>query len=217
VVRRRLVAALAVLAVIALAVSCGVTRDSSYRPLERNEVPYNLADASTTTTEVPTTVATTVAAPPAPTTTTAPPPTVPTTAAIPTEPVRLWFVAGDHIVPVDRLMPSPVSTQAILDALVGNRLASERQDVGTLVTPGLVSEPSTAFGAVFLTIDPIFGLFDDASKHLATAQIVYTMTERPGIGRVAFQVDNKPQSWPDEDGKAIESLTRDNFATLVGS
>ena len=214
---RRFVAALAVLATVVLAVSCGVTRDSTYRPLERNEVPYNLADASTTTTEAPTTVPTTVVAPVAPTTTTTPAATTPTTAAIPTELVRLWFVASDHIVPVDRALPTPITTQSILDALVANRLPSERQDVTTLVTPGLVSEPSTAFGAVFLTIDPIFGLFDDASKHLATAQIVYTMTERPGIGRVAFQIDNKPQPWPDENGKAIESLTRDNFATLLGS
>ena len=211
---RRALSAAFVLAVVGVAASCGVTRDSTYRPLERNEVPYNLSDASTTTTEAPTTAPATTLAP---TTTTSIATTTPTTAPPPIDRVRLWFVAGDRIVPVDRDFPAPVSTQTILDALVGPRLAAERADVSTLVTPGLVFDPSTAFGAVFLTIDPIFGLFDDAAKHLATAQIVYTMTERRGIGRIAFQIDNKPQPWPDEDGKAIESLTRDNFATLVGS
>ena len=215
--RGRLVIGAVLVTVTALAASCGVTEDATYRPLERNEVPYNLADVSTTTTEVPTTVASTTVATPAPTTTPVTTTTAPTTAPTPIEHIRLWFVAGDHLVPIERDLPAPVSNQTILDALAGNRLPTERPDITTLVTPGLVSEPSTAFGAVFLTIDPIFGLFDDASKHLATAQIVYTLTERPGIGRIAFQIANKPQPWPDEDGRPIESLTRDNFATLIGA
>jgi spore germination protein GerM len=48
------------------------------------------------------------------------------------------------------------------------------------------------------------------------AQIVYTLTEIPGVQNVRIQLDGKPASVPRGDGSATtEPLTRDAYAKLA--
>jgi spore germination protein GerM len=50
---------------------------------------------------------------------------------------------------------------------------------------------------------------------LAVAQLVCTLTHRPGIGQVSFTLDGSPIDVPHPDGSLVsEPLSRDDYATL---
>jgi hypothetical protein len=104
--RLRLVLVAATLCALA---ACSVPDDESVRIIDRDRVPYGLGAPATTTTTTSTTPSTTSPSTTVPLVTTPPVtlgPALPTVPPIVPDPVRLYFVVGDSIAEVTRIMPA---------------------------------------------------------------------------------------------------------------
>ncbi len=191
-----------------VAASCGTTADNQFRAVSPDKVPFDLAEASTTTTSTTTTVATT-------TTTT---PTVTTTVPA-TEAVRLFFVDKDnHLRPVVRNVVKPKET----DKLPPSRILAEllagpkAPEVGlrSALGVGMVSAPTDDAGTAVVAVAPTFVALDNTEKALASAQLVYTLTEPFGVGQVRFTYNGDDVPSLLADGTPVDRVSRGDYEPI---
>jgi spore germination protein GerM len=142
------------------------------------------------------------------------------TTIIETESVLLHFILGEMITVVMRDLPSDPSPQAVLDSLLaGYPSSSFGADVRSAIPRDLEATVTVERGLA--TVDVEGSLLTEISpidQPLAIAQIVLTLTSRPGIGQVAFRVDGDPQAVPRGGGElapADEPVAYDEYAVLV--
>ena len=220
-VRRILVALFAAIALGA----CSVPDDDSVRIIEH--VPLNLGDPAPTTTTTPSTTTTTptttkpvviVATLP---TTTLPPVTLgppsPTTPPIVPDPVHLYFVVGDAMAEVTRVLTIQPELQDLAGLLSFGPLATEAQ-LGSRTAIEVDDVSGIALLAGTLTVD-LASKFRDlpsSEQRRAIAQLVLTYTKRGGVGQVKFTSGGREFEVPRADGSfGAATVSRDDYATLV--
>ena len=176
---------------------CGVGGDGELQQIGSDD----LAGLDQTTTSTTTTTTTTTVAPTADgagghhdTTTGC------TTSTIATEPVELYFVAGGVLESVSQELTRGVSLSRVLTALESG---PPPPDVGIGLTSDLpigLTRSVTESGTGVATVDLVGDLFEDipggVEQRRAIAQIVLTLTMRPGIGQVSFTLDGEPLAVP---------------------
>jgi len=199
----RLFAATCALFLIA---SCAVPSEGSYQKVAPSDIPFGLDEPQTTIPETTTTLS------PSPSDDTAP-------VAV-TEPIDLFFISNLRITRVQRYVASPASPAQALSSLVAGPSSSPEY-------VGLRSALPIDFAA---TVDVIRGVarvdatqefLDSLSgldQKLAIAQIVLTLTSRPGVGQVLFSVEGKLISIPRGRGDSVASgvpVTYDDYSLLI--
>jgi len=201
--RRRVLAALSPIATLVaagvLVVACGVPRVSEFQQIEDDQIPYGLAE--TTTTRPPTTTTSTTRPPQ--TTTTLPQITT-TTLAL--QDVRLYFLTGLQLVPIQRSLAAPATASQVLAALV------EGPPSGQLGVGLRTALPSTDDIVVTLergvaTVDLPAGYVDQipaTEQRRAIAQIVLTLSVLPRASLVVFQQAGEPLAVPRGRGDLSE-------------
>ena len=187
--RRLLVAILAAAAFAAAA--CGVPVDE--RAATVKDVPFGLLD---------------------------PEPSEPAEAAQPeTGPVvQVYFVdpSGQLLVPAERTVEEAALGPVLQALLEGPTRAERRQGLGTAF-PGMeaVARVELVGGVASVDLTQQFTTLDGPRQRLAIAQIVLTLTGRPGVGRVAFSLQGQPIDVPRGDGTLVQgSVSRDNYREL---
>lgn len=181
--------------------ACGPATQDNATPLRG--VPGELtAPTSTSTTTTSTTVSPTL------------------TTVVDTESVLLHFILGESITTVMRNLPRNPDPQAVLDSLLAGYPASAfGPDVRSAIPRDLDAKVTVERGLA--TVDVAGSLLTEISpidQPLAIAQIVLTLTSRPGIGQVEFRVDGDPQAVPRGGGelaRADEAVAYDDYAMLV--
>jgi len=173
------------LGVLALAaMACGIPTATGPTPIARSDVPYHLLDPASATT-------TTTAPGPAPTVGVA---------------EQIYLVAPDgHLVAATREVAVPASLTQLLVALLAGPTATESAsgvqsflgDTGVQVTTDAASGVAT----VHFATDPIQVVGPDQT--LAIAQVVYTVTQQPGVTGVTFEIDGKPIEVPTAAGAQV--------------
>jgi spore germination protein GerM len=143
-----------------------------------------------------------------------PAPTTTTTSPSGVE-VELFFMGSDGLLrPVlRRIQSSPT-----LDDLVAelDEPPSEAPDMRTALGEDLVIGVSLEGGIAQVDLGEDFTTLPLSDQVLALAQIVYTLTARPGVGRVSFQLEGSPIPIPRGDGViTTESVSRDAYANLL--
>jgi hypothetical protein len=209
----------ALVALVALALAgCGVPRDDAFQSIGGDDIPYGLADttSSTLTTTQPEPVSTVTTLP-------SPDPTnSPTTTLIPTEQVVLYFAVDDAIVSTSRNLTQPVTLEGVLDAL--GQVPSPTEPSSTQATPKLRSVVNrrdivgvdVRGGVATVSLTEAFADLPAQEQRLAVAQVVLTFTERPGIGQVLFTVAGQPVDVPRADGSlARTTVSADDYSSLV--
>jgi spore germination protein GerM len=177
-----------------LAVACGVP-SSGFDPFDDADVPFGLADAPTTT------VAQAA-------------PTVAVTDA--DQRVRLYFVVEGSLTPVDRVLTAPVTLDGLLGLLGAGPAAEEDEELRTALPEGAATGLSVRAGVASVAVSRDFRDLAAAEQRLAVAQLVLTITSRPGIGQVLFTVDDEPVSVPKGDGSLADGpVSRDDYSALV--
>ncbi|MEO8163689.1 MAG: GerMN domain-containing protein, partial [Ilumatobacteraceae bacterium] len=161
---------------------CSVPASSGFEGIPTSEIPFDLNAPSTTAATTTSTTTTTVG----PDVTTAEPEVV-------SEIVDLYFLSSNNVVKTQRNITSPATATQTLGSLilgppndgtaVGLRSALPSQVVATVdVVRGVATINATS---------PFLSNLSPGDQNLAIAQIVLTLTSRPGIGQALFSVDGK--------------------------
>jgi spore germination protein GerM len=185
----RPLAPLALLVLLSLS-GCGVSTQSTAETVDDSSVPFGLLDPDA-------------------------PPIVPTSAPASTEEVSLCFVADDLLTSVARVLEPPVSLR---DAIVALAEPPAGEDsLRTAVSDvSLVRDIQLANGIARVDLRESVSTLGADVQLLAVAQLVCTLTGRPGVGQVSFSVEGVPVDVPRGDGSLVsEPVSRDDYASLI--
>jgi len=173
---------LALATVILGATACGIPTASSPTPIAKSDVPYRLLDPPTTTTTLPgTNPAVGVAE-------------------------QIFLVAPNgRLVAATREVAVPATSSQVLGALLAGPTATESAaGIQSFLTGTGVQATVTQSGpvaAVRFSVNPIQVVGPDQT--LAIAQVVYTLTQQPGITGVTFEIGGKPIEVPTAAGAQV--------------
>ena len=145
----------------------------------------------------------------------------PPTTLVPTEGVVLYFVRDESITSLVRNIRLNAEPQEVLELLLeGYPSTFLGLDVRSAIPDDLKANVTVERGLA--TVDTDESLLSEISpidQPLAIAQIVLTLTSRPGIGQVNFLVNGEPQAVPRGGGElapADQPVAYDDYATLLG-
>jgi spore germination protein GerM len=205
---RKLATALVVAATFAAA--CGVPEGpDTFEQIADADVPLNLASPSTTTTTTTTTVP---VEPPETTTTAVDPLPEPET-----EPVRLYFLARDELIPTRRSIETGFVPFQLIELLAAGPDPETNPGLETVVPDDLVRSIDVTAGTATVDLDStVFRRVLRSDQLALFAQIVLTLTESaPRIGIVTFTIDGAPENVPIPNNFFRRTLTFDNYAQLI--
>lgn len=187
-------AVLGLLALLALVVgACGVPADPAPRVLSAGDIPYGLLED-------------------------APPPTVaPTTPAVPTAPVFVYFVKGERMFPVVRQVNADPSVAKALTALLFGPQEDEAVDgVRSAISPTAAIQARALDPATYLVdLSSEFAQGSVSEQILGLAQVVWTATAIPGVTGVRFTLNGAPIQVPTPTGSTGDPVGREAFAEVA--
>jgi hypothetical protein len=133
---------------------------------------------------------------------------------------RLCFVRDGRLARIFRRVPSPVTSQAQLEALLNGPTTSEAADGLSNTLPGTAStvQISLSGGRAVIEIGDrsVHGVRTD--EILAFGQIICTLASRPEIGTITFTSRGQPLGVPRQDGSLTTGpLTVADYADLIDS
>ena len=182
-------------ALLALTACGGLDAQEDDHPLAAGEVPYDLLEGPTTTTTLP-------------------PPT--TTSTLPWR-TNLWYIGGDRLVPAPRQLRDQPAVEQVLRLLLRGPSEEDLSLVRSALDPGdaLVEGPPTD-GQLTIDLAADFGRRSPSEQVLGLGQLVFTVTEVPGVGRVLFRIGGSELAVPLPNGQlAQRPVSRDVYAVLV--
>jgi spore germination protein GerM len=176
-------------------VACGVRAESDARFVDNEQVPFDLLDGTTTR----------------------PSPTAAPEGA--TSSIELCFVDGDdRLVPSSRPARPGAEVAEVTQQLAEgpNRLEAAVGLRSALPDGAVAGRVESAGGIAEVDLVPSFTDIGGEQQLLAIAQVVCTLTARPGIGQVAFTLDGSPIAVPRGDASTTtDPLTRDDYRSLI--
>ena len=187
--------ALTIVVALAAAGCGGVGGQEHDHPLAAGEVPYDLLAAPTSTT-------------------TEPPP--PTTTTLPWR-TNLWYIGGDRLVPAPRQLRDQPAVDHVLRLLLRGPSDDDLPLVRSALDPGdaVVDAPPSG-GQLTIDLAADFGRLSPSEQVLGLGQLVFTVTEVPGVGRVLFRSAGAELAVPLPNGQlAQRAVSRDDYAVLV--
>ena len=197
---------LAVGALSVIATACSVPSSSEYEQIPNAEIPFDLNAASTTSTIAPSTTTTLV--------------TVTSEPQIVSELVDVFFVSNSMVIRTQQNIVSPATaTQTLAILIAGPSAEAATTGLRSAVPKFFIASVDVLRGVA--TIDAGSSFLKDlpaADQKLAIAQLVLTLTSRPGIGQVLFSVDGVAIAVPRGRGDlaaAGVAVTFDDYTNLI--
>ena len=188
-----------------LLAGCGVAREGDFSAIDNAEIPLSLSQAATTT--IATTTTTTIA------------PELDSSQMV-NELVDLYFILGAGLLKVQTNVVSPASPAQAL-RLLGAGPLNDPSYVGlrSAIPQSFEADVEVNRGVATVSAPPSFlRALAPSDQRLAIAQIVATLTSRPGIGQVTFTVDGNPIAVPRGRGDLVAAgtpVTFDDYAMLI--
>lgn len=173
--------------------ACGVPTDPAPRVVSAGDIPYGLLEE-------------------------APPPTVaPTTPAVPTAPVFVYFVKGERMFAVVRQVNADPSVAKALTALLFGPQEDEAVDgVRSAISPTAAIQARALDPATYLVdLSSEFAQGSVSEQVLGLAQVVWTATAIPGVTGVRFTLNGAPIQVPTPTGSTGEPVGREAFAEVA--
>lgn len=201
-------AAGAILVASSMIAACGVPDEGRFVPLESGAIPDVLVATTSTS------PATTVPTEPVDVTT--------TVAEILYDSVELYYVSANRVVRSQRLIVSPATPTQVLDTLLaGLDSATESAGLRSALPKGLTATIDVRRGVARISsTSPFLSDLEPLDQRLAIAQIVLTLTRRPGIGQVIFNVDGSDIPVPRGAGDltaAGAAVTYDDYLPVLSA
>lgn len=189
-----------------LLASCGVPPEGRFIPIEEADLPTALA-----ATTVPAATTTIPADPLAPST---------TVNEVLYEDVELYFVSANRVVRSERRIVSPATPTQVLDTLLaGLDPRTETAGLRSALPRGFSATLDVRRGVARVSsVAPFLSELEPLDQRLAIAQIVLTLTRRPGIGQVLFVVDGLEIQVPRGAGDLVSPgspVTFDDYLVVL--
>lgn len=220
--RVRLTSILVVALSLGAVAACGVPESSEVRPIDPADVPFGLNETTTTSTTTTTLAPTTTRPAPETTVVDATTTTVQesTTTVAPVESVLLFFLTGREVVPTQRSLLSPATPPQVLAALAsGPPTGEEAAGLRTALPTEMEMLVQVEEGIATVDLPPTFiEEVPGSEQRLAIAQIVLTLTRRPGVGQVRFTLGGEPQQVPRGQGDITSpggAVSCDDYENLL--
>jgi spore germination protein GerM len=176
---------------VVLVAACGVPAEDGARLEDDDDVPFGLLETPSTT--------------------------VPPLTATASARVRLCFLRDGALTTVQRSVQPEVALEAVAQLLaVGPRPEEAAQGVTTAVAEDVLRpQVDAARGVATVDLRSGFTALGAEQQLLAVAQIVCTLTGRPGVGQVTFSLDGDPVDVPRGDGSTRSNpVARDDYRQL---
>ena len=190
---RRVFAVVAVSVTVLVIAGCTITSENSANELTDEQVPFDLLDADRAGNELPTDVGGVG---------------------------EVYMVAGDQLLSV----PRPIAPDADLAAVISVLTSGPTRNEGAIGLRSALPRDRTILSVsqsrrtATVDLDPAFAEIRAAEQPIAIAQIVFTLTRRPDIERVAFTLEGEPLEVPRGDGSLTsDPLTPGDFPELARS
>lgn len=178
-------------ALVVLATGCAVPAQDEARQVRDEAVPFALLDPLA-------------------------PPMVPPASGPGSESVTLCFVRDGRLVMVSDELASPVDLRAALDALASPPAAAGPLLRTALTEPSIVREVRLLGGIARVDLLSRVSALPTDEQLLAIAQIVCTLTARPGVGQVSFTLEGARLAVPKGDGSLANSpVAQDDYAGVM--
>ena len=192
-------AALGLAALGLVTASCGVPDHGRVQHINATEVPFGLAEPAATTTTTP------------------PPDSGLLTGGDLAEAVTLYFAQDARFVAVSRPIGPPLTLNAVVAALSqGPQPEDGAEGIRSVIGNGDVEQVTSRGGVAIVELGSRFPELPPAEQRLGIAQLVLTLTARPGIGQVSFAINGQPADVPRADGYLDRGpLSRDDYRTLL--
>lgn len=129
----------------------------------------------------------------------------------------VYLVADGRLVPVERDAPDGGGLDEVAELLASGPTEAERALGLTSSLPqDQIAGVEARRGVAQVDLAPTFADLNPRDQALAIAQLTYSLTGRPGIGRVGFVLDGVATEVPRGDGTlTADALAREDFATLA--
>lgn len=131
--------------------------------------------------------------------------------------VRIYFVGDDEMLrAVDRRVDAAEIDEVVASLLDGPTPEEARAGIASALLDQTIIESATLSGGIVaVELAPAF-LDGPADSRRALAQIVYTMTGLPGVGRVSFTIGGEAIEVPRGDGTLTTgSVSRDSYRSFA--
>ncbi len=173
-----------------LAAGCSVGAQDSPQLISKSNVPFGLLKTTPSTT----------------------PPSVATVG------VTIFLVLGQHLVTVNRAVPVAGTLQAALKAL--GRGTTSAEAAANLESPISTATPLTlkavSGSTAVVDVPSSFSALSGKDQILGAAQLVYTLTQFPGIDQVTVRVGGQVAQVPTATGRIHTGpLDRADYANLA--
>ena len=136
------------------------------------------------------------------------------------EPVDVWFVREDRLASARHRIDPPVTPERVLaELLTGPTEAEQDRSLRSAVPDAaVVTSVSVAGGVATVGLAPEFSDIPASDQVLAVGQLVLTLTDQRGIGRVRFVVDDAQIAVPLPSGESSDqSVSRDDYVSLAAA
>ena len=186
--------------------SCAVPSSGSYQQVAPEDIPFGLNAPQTTIPQTTTTVSD--------------PMSTESIAVAVSEPIDLFFISNSRLIKVQRNVASPANPSQALSSLVeGPNTSPEFVGLRTALPTTFAASVDVIRGVARVDATRAFlNSLSGLDQKLAIAQIVLTLTSRPGVGQVLFSVDGKLISVPRGRGdlaKPGTTVSFDDYSSLI--
>lgn len=176
-----------------LGTACGVQPQDRARTTNDHDVPFGLLDTSAPT-------------------------VVPPAGGAATQSVVLCFVRDSRLVLTNQPLAAPVSLESALTALAAPPTDAAPLLRTALTDPSIIRSVKLVGGVAQVDLQTAISQLTGEEQLLAVAQMVCTLTGRPGVGQVSFTLEGSPLGVPKGDGSlATSPVARDDYATLLSA
>ena len=169
-----------------LLVACGVPEESKARLVPRGAIPDALDPSDT----------------------------VPLTSVERQRIINLYFVSDGQLARVRHTVPASTAPARVIDALLAGPTDVERRDSlrSAIPDPAAIGQVTFSRGDAIVALSKGFSEIPAGDQLLAVGQLVLTLTDMRGVGRVSFTVDGVPTSVPlPSGGSTSVPVSRDDY------
>ena len=130
--------------------------------------------------------------------------------------VVVYFIRGKRLQAVNRGAPDS-SARSMLQVLAAGPTRSEVLDGLRTAIPPLrfnASTSETSSSVAVVQVDEGFASITGENQLLAVAQVVWTITERPGVERARLELKGRPLEVPTDRGLVGYPVSRNDFSSV---